>query len=117
MNKKIGDKLRKLRMSKSFTQEHLADILNISQPAYARMENGVTFTWPIHLEKICEVFQISPEDFLMSDEVIIGNIGPNHGVGYAAIVNQLSEKLIEQYENRIKEKDEIINYFKNKEKL
>lgn len=39
------------------------------------------------------------------------------GVGYAVIINQLSEKLIEQYEARIKEKDELIVLLKNDRKF
>lgn len=117
MNKKIGDKLKKLRYERSFSQEQVADYLNISQSSYARMENGETHTWPIHLEKICKIFEITPEEFIINDEVVIGNIGTNNGVGYAAIVNQLLEKLIEQYETRIKEKDEIIASLKKDIKL
>lgn len=49
-----------------------------------------------------------------SEKVIIGNIGTNNGVGYAEVVNQLSEKLIEQYEERIKDLKQTILDLKGK---
>jgi hypothetical protein len=72
------------------------------------MESGESHSWASHIDKICEVFDITPEELVRSEKVIIGNIGTNNGVGYAEVVNQLSEKLIELYEERIKELKQII---------
>lgn len=108
MNTTVGNKLKKIRKQKGWSQEIVADKLHISQSAYARIETGESNSWATHLETICTVFEIQPEELLKNDCLIVGNIGTNNGVGYAEIVNQLSEKLIEQYENRLKEKDEII---------
>ena len=88
-------------------------MLNLSQSTYARIESGESHSWASHLEKICEVFEILPEDLVKNENVIIGNIGTNNGVGYAKVVNQLSEKLIEQYEERIKELKETIVQLKS----
>lgn len=90
------------------SQEQVADYLHLSQSAYARMESGESHSWASHIDKICEVFDITPEELVRSEKVIIGNIGTNNGVGYAEVVNQLSEKLIELYEERIKELKQII---------
>lgn len=38
----IPKKLKQLREQKNYTQEEIADLLNMSQSAYARMENGKT---------------------------------------------------------------------------
>jgi transcriptional regulator with XRE-family HTH domain len=113
MNTLIGNKLKYLRRQKSWSQEQVADYLNLSQSTYARMESGESYSWASHLEKICEVFEISPEDLIKNENIIIGNIGTNNGVGYAEVVNQLSEKLIEQFEFRLKEKEETIDIQKN----
>ncbi|PKO99387.1 MAG: XRE family transcriptional regulator [Bacteroidetes bacterium HGW-Bacteroidetes-2] len=94
------------------TQEQVAEHLHISQSAYARMEAGKNTTWANHLETLSQLFQIQPEDLIKTEHTIIGTIGTNHGVGYAEVVNQLSEKLIEQYEKRIIEKDEHISIIK-----
>ncbi|MCM4157618.1 helix-turn-helix transcriptional regulator [Gramella sp. AN32] len=113
MNAIIGEKLRRYRKQKGYTQEQAADYLKISQSAYARMESGESNSWAVHIEGICEVFEISPEELLRSDAVIINN--NQQGGNSAYFINQvLSEKLIEQYEARLKEKDEIIKLLKNK---
>ena len=108
MNKTVGTKLKKLRKQKGWSQELVADKLHLSQSSYARMESGESQSWASHLNAICNIYEISPEDLLKCDSMIVGNIGTNNGVGYAEVVNQLSEKLIEQYETRLKEKDERI---------
>lgn len=108
LNKNIGKKLFDLRKQKSWSQEQTADYLNISRSAYQRIETGEGFSWASNLEKICEVFEIQPEQLLKQETLIVGNIGTNNGVGYAKVVNQLSEKLIEQYEARLKDKEDII---------
>jgi hypothetical protein len=78
------------------------------------MESGASNSWAMHLDKISAFYDIQPEELVKNENVIIGNIGTNNGVGYAEIVNQLSEKLINQFEERIKEKDEIISELKAK---
>ena len=108
MNVAIGKKLRSLRKEKGWSQEQTADYLCISQSAYARMEKGESYSWANSLSKICEVFEIAPEELFKQENVVINN---NQQGGYstnALVVYQLSEKLIEQYEARLKEKDEII---------
>ncbi len=100
-----------LGKKKGYTQEQAADYLNISQSAYARMETGESNSWSSHIENICEVYEITPEDLLKSEAVIINN--NQQGGNSAYYINQvLSEKLIEQYEARLKEKDYIINFLK-----
>ena len=40
INQKIKDKIRLLRREKGFSQEYVADMLDISQSYYGRIENG-----------------------------------------------------------------------------
>lgn len=103
MNNSIGNKLKSLRKQKGLYQEQVSEHLHISQSAYARIENGESNSWAMHLDKISAFYDIKPEELVKNENIIIGNVGTNNGVGYAEIVNQLSEKLIEQYEERIKE--------------
>ncbi|EIJ38784.1 putative transcriptional regulator [Galbibacter orientalis DSM 19592] len=42
MNNTVGNNLRTLHKRKGLTQEEVADMLHVSQSAYARMENGQT---------------------------------------------------------------------------
>ncbi len=57
-------KLRQLRKAKNLTQEELSDILCISQSSYARLENGTSKNGFFYIEKLCEVFNITPFELL-----------------------------------------------------
>lgn len=107
MNVFVGNKLKKLRKNKNFSQEEMADYLNISQSAYARMENGESHSWASHINDICRIFEIAPEELVKREDIVINN-NQQGGGGSIQIVNQLSEKLIEQYEERIKELKDVI---------
>ena len=92
----VGKKIKELRELKGFTQEQVADYLNISQPTYARIENGQRNSWANYLESICVFFEVQPEELFKDSSVIINN-NQKGGAGYIQI-NQLSEKLNEQHE-------------------
>ncbi|MDR7209782.1 helix-turn-helix transcriptional regulator [Flavobacterium piscis] len=114
MNAVIGNKLKQLRKSKGMSQEQVADYLHVSQSAYARMESGESHSWASHINDICRVFEISPEELVKSESVVINNNQQGGNFNNATIINQLSEKLIEQYEERIKELKDIIADLKTK---
>lgn len=105
MNVIVGNKLKILRRNKKMSQEEVADYLRISQSAYARMENGESHSWANHILNICEIFEIAPEDLLKAEnkkEVSkVDNLSANR-------VAQLSDKIIEQYEERIRELKQTI---------
>ena len=115
MNVVIGNKLKQLRKNKGMSQEQAADYLHISQSAYARMENGESHSWANHIKDICKVFEISPEELVKSESIALNN-NQQVGGGYMQIVNQISEKLIEQYEERIRELKQIIEDLKVNQK-
>ena len=108
MNSSIGSKLKQLRKQKGLSQEQVSDYLNVSQSAYARIENGESHSWSTHIDKICEVFEIKPEELFKDENIIVNSNQQGGQFNNAIIINQLSEKLIEQYEIRLKEIDEII---------
>lgn len=114
MNVVIGNKLKVLRKNKNMSQEEVADYLHISQSAYARMESGESHSWANHILKICKIFAISPEELLKVEnsktnttqkEKISGN-----GVTY------LSDEVILQYEERIKELKKVIKNLKKEQR-
>jgi transcriptional regulator with XRE-family HTH domain len=107
LSKTIGSKLLELRKQKNWSQEQTTDYLSISRSVYQRIETGEGYSWASNLEKICSVFEIKPEELVKQDHLIINN-NQQGGGGYIQIVNQLSDKLIEQFETRIKEKDALI---------
>lgn len=111
LNKTIGAKLFELRKQKSWSQEQTADYLKVSRSVYQRIESGDSFSWASHLEDICKVFDIQPEELVQQVSAVINN-NQQCGGGYVQIINQLSDKVIEQYELRLKEKDEMIKLLK-----
>ncbi len=108
----LGEKLKKARMHKNFTQEYLAEMLNVSQKTYSNFENDRSKPAFAQVEDIAKVLDMSVLDFLSGDNVTINSTNGDHsGFIYQ---NQLPEKLIEQYEERIKELKEQVEYWKKR---
>jgi transcriptional regulator with XRE-family HTH domain len=109
----LGKKLRTLRAEKGYTQEKIADMLGIPQATYSNLENNKGKVDLKLLEKVANVFEIDMVELLKTESLIFYN-QENSGGQNGLIINQLSEKLIEQYEERIKELKEIIALLKTK---
>jgi transcriptional regulator with XRE-family HTH domain len=103
----IGKKLRTLRAEKGFTQEKIADLLKIPQATYSNLENNKGKLDLKLIEKIASIYEIDVVDILKEDGLTFYN-QKNKGGNNGLVINQLSEKIIEQYEIRLREKDEII---------
>lgn len=57
------EKLYKLRMERSYSQEEMAEALNVSYRTYQRIEYGESSVTVDFIMKACEVFKISPHYF------------------------------------------------------
>jgi transcriptional regulator with XRE-family HTH domain len=110
----IQAKIRNARTQKGYSQEYMADGLGISQKQYSRLENGESGITLDYLEKICEKLEIDPQN-LFTHEVKQENQNQSGGLANSAylIVNEFSEKLIEQYEKRLKDKDNEICFLRS----
>ncbi|WPO82439.1 helix-turn-helix transcriptional regulator [Chryseobacterium sp. JJR-5R] len=108
----LGEKLKKARIHKNFTQEYLAEMLNISQKTYSNFENDKTKPDFHQVEDIAKVLETSILDFLSGDSITVNQNNNEIAVAqnYAPIT--LSEKLIEQYEQRLKDKDTEIEFLR-----
>lgn len=120
----IGVNIRRIREQKGFSQEYLADMLDISQASYARLESEETKITVERLFKIAEVLETEITDFFNVTKVGVqtqNNYEGSYGNGYIqnlTIENkEATAKLIESYELRIKEKDEQISFLKSLIKL
>ena len=111
---KIGNKLRALRVKKGLSQINMAELLNISESKYRRFESDNSFPDVLLLDKIAKTLEVEFSEFL-PDEMIIINNGQKGGKSTNAVtVNQLSEELINQYKERLIEKDNMITLLKEK---
>ena len=98
----IGNKLKLLRISKEYEPIIVSDKLGISIATYIRYERNISIPDLNMLEKISEVNGIKLEELIQDDKYIkVENENPT--------LLYLSQKLIEQFERRLNEKDEIID--------
>ena len=112
----FAKKIIELRKLKGISQEEMACDLQISQSTVSNYESGVTNPDTEILKKIADYFQV-PVSYLFSDEKFVfethENNGGNSGYMVNSTLNIMSEKLIELYEMRLKEKEEEIVFLKN----
>jgi len=124
MQTQIVARIRKLRKEKGFTQSQMAEKLCMDQSTYLRLEQGETSSWAPHFEKLLHIFDITPEKFFegMETKVVINNHN-EYECTYSENANvvehqhaasqELYEKLMAQYEERLKDKDEQIALLKS----
>ena len=64
----INEKIRKLRESNSWSQEQMAEKLNMSLNGYAKIERGETKLRLDKLEQIAQIFNLDIVELLSSDQ-------------------------------------------------
>ncbi len=64
----INEKLRLIRLSKSLSQENVADLLKISHVAYGKIETAKTDVGLKRLKQICSVLGMTLKDLAMYGE-------------------------------------------------
>jgi transcriptional regulator with XRE-family HTH domain len=106
----IGEKIRKIRSLKGYTQDYVADMLEMSQNNYSKIELGEVRVSTDMLERISQIFDLRPEDVITFDEKFIFN---NHNTlndhsHMVNVQNGLSSKERELYEALLKEKESKI---------
>ena len=108
----LGEKLKQARLTKNFSQEYMAEVLQISQKTYSNFENNKTKPDFSQIEEISKILETSILEFL-TDNSFQFNTHNNEGGNNGFVINNVSEKLIEQYELRIKKLEEESKYLKN----
>lgn len=110
----IGENIKKKRLKINLSQEILAEKLHVSQATLSNIESNKSVPDVILLQQIADILETNINDLLDSEKVVVNNTDQKGGVGYAEIVNQLSENLVNLYERTIKEKNEEIEVLKAK---
>jgi transcriptional regulator with XRE-family HTH domain len=107
---KVGQKIRGLRVEKGFTTSFMADKLGISEPTYRRYETDKSFPDIVMLDKISKILEKNFMDLLPNECFVQNNNSQKGGVVVKLdTINNLSEKLIEQFEKQLFEKDKLIS--------
>jgi transcriptional regulator with XRE-family HTH domain len=109
----IGQKIKKLRELKNFTQSHMATELGITQSAYSKIEQGETEITYAKMSKIAEVLGISPEDIAAFNEQMIFNVMHNQTGNGFVIQKGISDKERELYEKQISILMDELTYLKS----
>jgi len=65
---KTGEKIKKIRKLKGFSQNGIAELLCISQRAYSDIENNKTKIDLERLKNLGKIFNMDPSDILNFDE-------------------------------------------------
>ena len=63
----VNEKIRKFREAKDWSQEQMADKLNMSLNGYAKIERGESKIYLDKLEQIAQVFDIDVIELMQSD--------------------------------------------------
>ncbi len=109
----IGEKIRKIRTLKGFSQDYVSEQLSISQVAYSDIENNKTKLSVDRLSTICTVFDIDIKDLLtFDDKHIFNNTFKDTSKGFFSVekvINESFENERKAYLNQIQFlKDEIL---------
>lgn len=59
---KFGKRVRELRKSKGYTQEQIAELINIEPPNMSKLENGMHFPQPDKIEKIANALDVEVQE-------------------------------------------------------
>lgn len=100
----IGQKLRKLRNEKGFSQEYLADRLNISQKTYSNMENDKTSISVEILKQLSSELEVDMIDLITDSKIIVQyNTSQDTSTFNGVVNNNYPEELVAQLKERIED--------------
>ncbi|MBN7809532.1 helix-turn-helix transcriptional regulator [Algoriphagus sp. H41] len=114
--------MRILRESNDYSQEYVADVLNINQKTYSSLELGKSKLTVDRIHQLAELYHVTP-DYFLGDELPVINFNntgskSNSNSGYIhTYINDKNtdsfyERIISEKDNLIKEKDSQISTLK-----
>ena len=114
---KVGSRIKGLRIERGFSTDLMAEKLGMSEQTYRKYESDKNSPDLNTLEIIANTLGKNFID-LLPDSILFTNNDQKGGIAlaYQSTIHQQSEKLIEQYEERIKELKETIVELKTKSK-
>ncbi len=110
--KNIGEKIREVREKKNFTQQQMADELEITPNGYGKIERGESSVSFDKLQKIAQLLKVQLAELVDLDKSVVGlkdtTIENINDIKIASIIIcEVSEKERELYEGQISQlKDE-----------
>lgn len=114
----LGKNVARLRGMKRLTQKEMASLLNLSQPEYSRIEQKEKIDDTL-LEQIASALEVTPEIIkeFREEAIFTNNIyDQNNSINQVYFQFNPIEKIVQLYEQIIKDKDEIIELYKKQQK-
>ena len=118
----LGEKIKKYRESKGFSQDYVANMLDISQSTLAKYESNTTEISVKRLAEIANVLGVNFTDFFNLDHRVVNisdfkdNAVNNYIENQNLEAKELSSKLIRTLENQIEHLKSEITYLRNQRK-
>jgi transcriptional regulator with XRE-family HTH domain len=118
-----GNKIRSLRLLRGYSQEYMADKLEINQTTYSRIETDQQKLTAEMLEKIARLLGVSVTDITNNEPLIIQNNASNYGAqgkieNFYADQKDLYEKMIaakdKEIERLSKQVESLMKLFEKK---
>lgn len=102
LTQKFAKKLKILREINNFTQEHVADVLNISQNAYSLIEKGTTKVSLDRIETFAELYNTTPAELISFNDNFYGMfLNPENPTSHSNVPPNLSSFEKKMYEQTI----------------
>lgn len=100
----IGKNIRQLRQKNSWSQGEVAKRLDISIPAFSKIETGITDVNISRLDQIATLFEVTTIDLIAKE-------GEHHHSENAAEINMLKEKLALKEDEIISLQKKVIDLY------
>lgn len=118
MNQEITEKIKKIRISKGYNHQEMADKLNITRSAYQRLESGETYSWAKYFEEIMGILETNPKEFFSDiGKKIFNQTNESGSIGYVETLHQenkeISDKLLQAKDEQIALLKEQVEFLKN----
>jgi transcriptional regulator with XRE-family HTH domain len=97
----IGERIKRIRENKNYTQEHLAGKLGISQNTYSKLETGGTKLTTDRLQEIADILEVPIEEILCHEQKVF-NFHNNHiALGYIENLQEDNRELVKMLREQI----------------
>lgn len=90
---KFSDRLKDIRESKNLTQEELANLSGVSARSIQRYESGASRPRVEATEKIAKALNVSVNEILGSDDMLIAQAGEKYGARGAKQAQELMNEI------------------------
>ena len=112
-----GAKIKAFRMMRGFSQEYMADRLQVTQATYSKIEGNKQKVTQEQLERLAQELGVTVADIISNEPIVILNNASNQGAqghieNFYADQKDLYEKLITSKDAEITNLKEVIQSLK-----